>query len=206
MHRHLVAVEVGVERRADEWMDADGGTLNEHRHKGLDAEAVQRWGAVQEDRVVLDHVGEHIPDGVCCALGEALGALDVVGVAKLNELSHHERLEEFERHLLWNTALVQLQLWPDHDDGAAGIVDALAEEVLSEAALLPLQHVAERLQAVVARARDGTTTSAVINEGVDRLLEHALLVAHDDLRRAEFDQALESVVAIDDAAIEVVQV
>ena len=59
---------------------------------------------------------------------------------------------------------------------------------------------------MVARARDGTTTSAVINEGVDRLLEHALLVAHDDLRRAKFDQALESVVAIDDAAIEVVQV
>ena len=206
VYGHLVAVEVGVERRADERMDADCGALNEHRHEGLDAEAVQCWGAVQQDRVVLDHVGEHIPDGVRCALGEALGALDVVGMAKLNKLSHHERLEEFERHLLRDTALVQLQLWPNHDDGAAGIVDALAEQVLAEATLLPLQHVAERLQAVVAGAGDGATTSAVINEGVDRLLEHALLVAHDDLRRAEFDQALESVVAIDDAAIEVVQV
>ena len=126
MHRHLVAVEVGVERRTDEWMDADCGTLNEHWHEGLDAEAVQCWGAVQEDRMVLDHVGEHIPDGVRCALGEALGALDVVGVAKLNKLSHHKRLEEFERHLLRDTALVQLQLWPNHDHGAAGVVNALA--------------------------------------------------------------------------------
>ena len=59
---------------------------------------------------------------------------------------------------------------------------------------------------MIARAGDGTTASAVVDEGVDRLLEHALLVAHDDLRGAELDEALQSVVAVDHAAIEVVQV
>ena len=204
--RHLVAVEVGVERRTNERMDADCRTLDEHRHECLDAESVQGWGAVEQHRVILDHVGEHLPHHVGGALGEALGALDVVRMAELNELAHDEWLEEFERHLLWNTALVQLQLWPNHDDGAARIVDALAEKVLAESPLLPLEHVAERLESVIAGAGDGASTSAVVNEGVDRLLEHALLVAHDDLRGAELDEALQSVVAVDDAAIEVVQV
>ena len=206
MDRHLVAVEVSVERRTNERMDADCRTLDEHRHECLDAESVQGWGAVEQHRVILDHVGEHLPHHVGGALGETLGALDVVRVSELNELAHDEWLEEFERHLLWNTALVQLQLWANHDDGAARIVDALAEEVLAESPLLPLEHVAERLESVIAGAGDGASTSAVVDEGVDRLLEHALLVAHDDLRGAELNEALEAVVAVDDAAIEVVQV
>jgi len=119
VYRHLVAVEVGVERRADERVDADCGTLDEHRHECLDAESVQGWGAVEQHRVILDHVGEDLPHHVGGALGEALGALDVVRMAELNELAHDERLEEFERHLLWNAALMQLQLWANHDDGAA---------------------------------------------------------------------------------------
>ena len=96
---------------------------------------------------------------------------------------------------------MQLELWANHDHGASGVVNSLAEQVLAEATLLPLEHVAERLQAVVAGAGDGTPSSAVINEGVDRLLEHALLVAHDDLWRAEFNEALEAVVAVDHASI-----
>ena len=43
--------------------------------------------------------------------------------------------KQLERHLLWQTALVQLELRTDDDDRAAGVVDALAEQVLAEAAL-----------------------------------------------------------------------
>ena len=42
VHRHLVAVEVRVERGADERVDLDGLALHEHRLEGLDAEAVER--------------------------------------------------------------------------------------------------------------------------------------------------------------------
>ena len=38
------------------------------------------------------------------------------------------------------------------------------------------------------------------------LLEHPLLVADDDLRRAELEEPLEPVVPVDDAAVEVVEV
>ena len=59
---------------------------------------------------------------------------------------------------------------------------------------------------MVAGARDRPAAAAVVDEGVARLLEHPLLVADDDLGRAELQEPLEAVVAVDDAAVEVVQV
>ena len=132
--------------------------------------------------------------------------LTVDGIALGVEPRIDERLEQLERHLLRQAALVQLQLRTDHDHRAAGIVDALAEQVLAEAALLALQHVGERLQRTLVGAGDDAAAAAVVEQRVDRLLQHALLVADDDVRRAQLDQPLQAVVAVDDAAIEVVEV
>ncbi len=44
------------------------------------------------------------------------------------------------------------------------------------------------------------------NSASTDFLQHALFVAHDDVRRAQLDQPLQAVVAVDDAAIQVVQV
>ena len=49
---HLVAVEVGVEGGADQRVKLDGLALDEHRLEGLDAQAVQRRGPVQHDRML----------------------------------------------------------------------------------------------------------------------------------------------------------
>src|SRR5262249_22614080 len=86
------------------------------------------------------------------------------------------------------------------------VVDALAEEVLAEAALLALQHVAEGLEGALVRTGDRLAAAAVVEQGVDGLLKHAALVPDDDLRSVELEQALQAVVAVDDAAVEVVQV
>ena len=56
------------------------------------------------------------------------------------------------------------------------------------------------------RAQHRAAAAAVVEQRVDRLLEHALLVADDDLGGVEVHQLLEAVVAVDDAAIQVVQV
>jgi hypothetical protein len=53
---------------------------------------------------------------------------------------------------------------------------------------------------------DGLAAAAVVEQRVDGLLQHALLVADDDLGRVELLQPLEAVVAVDDAAVEVVEV
>ncbi len=204
--RHLVTVEVGVEGRADQRMQLDRLALDQHRLEGLDAEAMERRRAVQQHGMLADDLLEDVPHLGAFLLDHALGGLDGVGHAVVLQARVDERLEQLERHLLGQAALVQLQFRTDHDDRTARVVDALAEQVLAEAALLALQHVAERLQRALVGAGDDAATAAVVEQGVDRLLQHALLVAHDDVGRAQLDQPLEAVVAVDDAAIEVVQV
>ena len=108
--------------------------------------------------------------------------------------------------LLGQAALVQLQVRTDDDDRTAGVVDALAEQVLAEPTLLALEHVREGLQRPVARTGDRSTTTTVVEQHVDGLLQHPLLVVDDDLGRTEVEQPLQPVVAVDDAAVEVVEV
>jgi hypothetical protein len=95
---------------------------------------------------------------------------------------------------------------PDDDDGPARVVDALAEQVLAEPPLLALQHVGEALEPMVAGPAIAPPAPAVVDQRVARLLEHPLLVADDDLRRLQVEQAAEAVVAVDHAPIQVVQV
>src|ERR1700678_1855790 len=121
-------------------MNLDRLTLDEHRHERLDAETVKGWRAVEEHRMLLDHAVEHVPHFGTHAFDHALGALDVLRAVLRDELAHHERLEQLERHLLGQTALAQLQLRPDHDDRTSAVVDALAEKVLPEPSLLALEH------------------------------------------------------------------
>ncbi len=204
--RHLVAVEVRVERVADERVDLDRLALDEHRLERLDAEAVQRRRAVEQDRVLVDDLLEDVPDLGDHRVDHLLGRLDVLRGLALDEPGHDERLEQLERHELRQAALVQPQRRAGDDDRPARVVDALAEQVLAEAALLALEHVAEGLQRTVARARDGPAAAAVVEQRVDGLLQHPLLVVDDDLGRAEVEQPLEAVVAVDDAAVEVVEV
>ena len=145
MDRHLVAVEVRVERGTDERMQLDRAALDEDRLKRLNAQTVQRRRAVEHDGMVLDDLLEHTPDLGRAAFDHALCALDVLREAALDELLHHKRLEELQRHFLRKTALVHLEFRTDDDDRTAGIVDALAEKVLTEASLLAAQHVGQRL-------------------------------------------------------------
>src|SRR6202035_1823325 len=119
---------------------------------------------------------------------------------------HHERLEQLERHQLGQTTLVQLELRADHDDRTTGVVHTLTEQVLTEPTLLTLEQIRQRLQRTVARSGDRTAAAAVVEQRAARLLQHPLLVVDDDLGRAEVDQPLEPVVAVDHTAIQVVEV
>ncbi len=138
MHRHLVAVEVGVEGGTDQRMELDRLALDQHRLEGLDAEAVQGRGAVEHHRVFLDDLLENVPDLRLLLLHHLLGALDGGAVAALFELVVDEGLEQLESHLLRQAALVQLELGADDDDRTPRVVDALAEQVLAETAPLAL--------------------------------------------------------------------
>ena len=206
VHSHLVAVEVRVERGADERVQVDGLALDQLRLERLDAQTVQGGRTVQQHRVLGDDLFEHVPHLGARTLDHPLGGLDVLGVAELDQTLHHEGLEQLQRHALGQTALVQVQLRAVDDDGAGGVIHALAEQVLTETPLLALEHVGERLQRSVARSGDRPAAAAVVEQRIDRLLQHALLVVHDDLGRGEIEQSLEAVVAVDHAAVQVVEV
>ena len=206
VHRHLVAVEVCVERGADQRMDPDGLAFDEHRLERLDAQAMQRRRAVQQNRVLLDDFFEDVPHFGLLLLDHLLRLLDGRHQPALFELVVDERLEQLERHLLRQPALVQLQLRSDDDDRTARVVDALAEQVLTEPPLLALQRIGQRLQRTVVRAAQHAAAAAVVEQRIDRFLKHALLVADDDVGRLQLDELLQPVVAVDDAAIQIVQV
>ena len=55
-----------------------------------------------------------------------------------------ERFEQFERHLLRQTTLMEPQVRPYGDYRPPGIIHPLAEKILAESSLLTLQHVGQR--------------------------------------------------------------
>ena len=65
---------------------------------------------------------------------------------------------------------------------------------------------AKKLEGTVIGAGDGTATATVVDEGIHGLLQHPLFVADDDVGGVELHQALEAVIAVDDPAIQVVEV
>ena len=127
-------------------------------------------------------------------------------MTKFLEAANNEGLVEFQGDRLRKTALVQAHVRTNDDNGTRGVVDALTEEVFTETALLTLNHVGKGLQGAVALTQNRTLATLVVEERVDGLLEHTLFVADDDVRRVEFDELLQTRVAVDDASIEVVQV
>src|SRR5216117_3962128 len=132
--------------------------------------------------MLLDDLFERVPDFRLLQLDHFLGGLDSTDETLGLEAVVNERLEQLERHLLRQAALVQLQLGADHDDRTARVVDALAEQILTESALLALERIGERLEWPVVGAAQHTAAAAVVEERVHGFLEHALFVADDDVR------------------------
>src|SRR5699024_3062227 len=203
---HLVTIEVRVEGLTGQRVQLNSLTLNQHGLEGLDTQAVQRWCTVQHHRVLGDGLFQNVPDLGALALNHALRGLDVLRIGLLHQALHHERLEQLQGHQLRQTTLVQLQLRTNDNHRTARVVQTLAQQVLAESALLTIQQGGEGLQRGAARAGDRTTATAVVEQRVHRLLQHALLVVHDDLRSTEIQHALQAVVAVDDAAVQVVEV
>ena len=76
VNRHLVAVEVGVECRADQRVNLDRLAFHQHRLKRLNAEAVKRRSAVQQHRVILNDFFQDVPNDRLLLLDHLLGLLD----------------------------------------------------------------------------------------------------------------------------------
>src|ERR1700691_6734579 len=136
VYGHLVAVEIVVERRANKRVQLNRLSFDQDRLERLDAEAMKRRGAIEQDWMFANNLVENVPDFRLLLLDELLRLLDRRRKTLGGEPRIDERLEQFERHFLLQPALIQLELRADHDDGAAGIIDALAKQGLPAAATL----------------------------------------------------------------------
>ncbi|MBT8206746.1 MAG: hypothetical protein KJO18_00615, partial [Acidimicrobiia bacterium] len=154
----------------------------------------------------LSEFVEDVPDLRPLELYHLLRRLDGRDDAALFELVVDERLEQLEGHFLGQAALVQPEVRPDDDHRTARVVDPLAEKILAEPALLPLERVGQRLERAVLITAHDAPAAPVVHQRVDRLLQHPLLVADDDIRGSQVEQLLQPVVAVDDSAVEIVQI
>ena len=119
----------------------------------------------------------------------------------LYQFLHNEGFEQFDGHLLRKTALINLQLRTYDDNGTSGIVNTLTQQVLTETSLLTFQHIGKGFQCTVSRTGDRSAAASVVDEGIDCLLQHTLLVADDDIRSAKLKQAGKTVVTVDDSSV-----
>ena len=162
MNGHLVTVEVGVEGRANEGVQLNGFAFNEQGLESLNAQAVQSRRTVQHDGVLFDHLFQDVPHHGRTGFNFFLGSLDGGRDAHGFETCKDEWLEQLDGHQLGQTALVQFEGWAHGNDGTTRVVDALAQQVLTEPAALTFDHVGQRFEGTLVGAGHGFTAATVV--------------------------------------------
>ena len=100
MHSHLVTIKVRVESGRHQRMQLNGATLDQNRLEGLNAQTVQGWRTVQQDRTIFDDLFEHLINLGAITFDEAACTLDVGRVTAGDQTGDDERAEQFQRHRL----------------------------------------------------------------------------------------------------------
>ena len=104
---HLIAVKVRVEGRANQRVQADCFSFDQHRLKRLHAQTVQRRRAVQHHRVFPHDFVNGVPDFGGFPLHHFLGAFDRRHIAFFQQAVIDKGFEKLQRHLFGQPALMQ---------------------------------------------------------------------------------------------------
>ena len=81
MHRHLVAIKIGVECRTDQGVQLNRLALDQNRLKRLNPQAVQRRRPIEQHRMLADDLIENIPNFGALSFHHFLGLLHCAGEA-----------------------------------------------------------------------------------------------------------------------------
>ena len=201
VNRHLVTVEVGVECGTYQRMQLNRTTFYQNGFKCLNPQSVQCRRTVQHNGMLSDNLLQNIPNLCLQSFYHSLSGFDVVSQAILYQLLHYKGLKQLDCHFLRQTALIDFQFGTYNDNGTAGVVNTFAQQVLTETALFALQHIGKGFQRTVARTGYRSAAASIINQGIDCLLQHTLLVTDDDIRSAKLKQAGKTVVTVDDSSV-----
>src|SRR5688572_19214522 len=138
MHGHLVTVEVRIKSGTYERVNADRFPFHKHRLKGLYSQTMECGRTVEEHRIFANDLVENIPYFRSLFFNHLPCTLDGIDVSALFELVVDKWLEELQRHLFGQSALVEFQFWSHDDNRTPRIIYSFAEQVLTETPLLTL--------------------------------------------------------------------
>ena len=141
--RHRVTVEVGVVCGAHQRVHLYRVAFNEYRPECLNGLAVQRGRAVQKHVLVFYRLFKNGPHFGSLVFDKSPRAADVVRELSREKPLNDERAEEFEYHVLRQSAFVEREVGADHDDRAARVVDAFTQEILAEVAVFAFEIIGE---------------------------------------------------------------
>ena len=141
MNRHLVTVKVRVKRRTDKRMKLDRFPFDQYGFKRLNTQTVKCWRTVQKNWVFTDHFIQNIPNLWTLFFNQFLGLFHGGRQTFGLKAAVDEWFKKLERHFLGQTTLMQFQLGTRHNHRTTREVDAFPQKVLTETALLTLQHI-----------------------------------------------------------------
>src|SRR5438105_12635363 len=118
--------------------------------------------------MLADNFFKNIPNHRLLPLNHFARLLDRGGVALFFELVVDERLEQFQGHLLGQTALMQFKFRPNNYYRSPGVVDAFAEQVLTKTSLLAFECSGERLERTIVHAAQHASTTAIVEQSIHR--------------------------------------
>ena len=206
MNGHLVTIKVGVERCTSQRVQLNSLTFNQLRLESLNTQTVQRRGTVQQNRMSFHDIFQNIPNDRLLTIDNLFRRFDGLHNTTFDQFTNHKRLIEFGCHVLRQTAFVHLQFRTDHNDRTSGIVNTLTQQVLTETTLLTLQTVWQRLQRTIGVCLNGTRLTRVVEQRVNRLLKHTLLITQNDFRSLDINQSFQTIVTNDHTTIQIIQV
>ena len=149
---------------------------------------------------------QNIPNDRLTTINYLLGTLHRLYNATFDKFTDDKRLVQLGSHQLRQTAFAHLQLRTNNDNRTGRIVYALTQKVLTEAPLLSFQRIGKRLKRTVRLALYSTCLTAVVEERINSLLKHTFLITKNNLGGLNLNQSFQTVVANNNATIEVVEV
>ena len=141
VNSHLVTVEVGVESCTYKRMKLNSSTFNKYGLESLNTKSVKSRSTVEHYGVVFNNNFESIPNFNACSFNHFSCRFNVICFTKLAKSLHYEGLEKLDCHFLGKTALIELKLGTNNDNGTTRIVNTFTEKVLTETTLLTFKHI-----------------------------------------------------------------
>ncbi len=94
----------------------------------------------------------------------------------------------------------------DNNNRPARIVNTLAKQILPETPLLAFEHIRQGLERPLVSSGNNPAAPAIVEQDINSLLQHPLLITNNNIGCVKFQQTFESVITINNPSVEVIQI